>query len=40
MQNGGRSSRWQGFEGNSQYEEENKQKANASSILDALKNLN
>ena len=40
MQSGGWSLRWQGFEGNSQWEGDNKQKANASSILDALVNLN
>ena len=39
MQSGGWSLRWQGFEGNSQWEGENKEKANASSILDALVNL-
>lgn len=40
MQNGGWTLRWQGFEGNSQWEKDNKVSSNASSILDALKTLN
>jgi beta-glucosidase len=39
MQCGGWSLRWQGFEGNSQWKDENKKLSNASSILDALHNL-
>jgi beta-glucosidase len=40
MQSGGWSARWQGFEGNSIWQGENKKNSNASSILDGLKNLN
>lgn len=40
MQNGGWTGRWQGFEGNTLWQGENKKQANASSILDSLKNLN
>ena len=39
LQNGGWTLRWQGFEGNSQWEGSNRQSSNASSILDALKGL-
>lgn len=39
MQNGGWTLRWQGFEGNSQWQGENKKSSNASSILDGLNNL-
>jgi beta-glucosidase len=40
MQNGGWTLRWQGFEGNSQWQGDNKKNSNASSILDALVSLN
>ena len=39
MQNGGWTLRWQGFEGNSQWQGQNKVKSKATSILDALNNL-
>lgn len=39
MQSGGWSLRWQGFEGNSQWEGQSKISSNASSILDALQSL-
>jgi beta-glucosidase len=39
MQNGGWTSRWQGFEGNSMWLGENRRMSNATSILDGLKNL-
>lgn len=39
MQNGGWTSRWQGFEGNSMWTGQNRRLSNASSILDGLKNL-
>lgn len=39
MQNGGWTLRWQGFEGNSQWQGENKASTKATSILDALNNL-
>lgn len=39
MQNGGWTLRWQGFEGNSQWQGDNKAKTKATSILDALNNL-
>jgi hypothetical protein len=40
MQSGGWTGRWQGFEGNSLWKDENKITSNASSILEGLKNLN
>ena len=40
MQNGGWTLRWQGFEGNSQWQGDNKVNSKATSILDALQNLN
>lgn len=40
MQNGGWTLRWQGFEGNSQWMGDNKVNSKATSILDALQNLN
>ena len=40
MQNGGWTLRWQGFEGNSQWQGENKANSRATSILEALHNLN
>lgn len=40
MQSGGWTGRWQGFEGNSFWQGENKKTSNASSILDGLRNLN
>lgn len=40
MQCGGWTLRWQGFEGNSMWEGDAKTQSNASSIMDALKNLN
>ena len=39
MQSGGWSVRWQGFRGNDYWSDENKQLANASSVLDALKSI-
>jgi beta-glucosidase len=39
MQNGGWTLRWQGFEGNSQWQGDNRKSSNASSILDGLNNL-
>ena len=39
MQNGGWTLRWQGFEGNSLWEGENRKSSNASSILDGLNHL-
>lgn len=39
MQNGGWTLRWQGFEGNSQWEGENRKASNASSITDGLRSL-
>lgn len=40
MQNGGWTLRWQGFEGNSQWQGDNLKSTNASSILTGLKNIN
>lgn len=39
MQNGGWTLRWQGFEGNSQWQGDNLKSSNASSILDGLEHL-
>lgn len=39
MQNGGWTLRWQGFEGNSQWQGDNLKSSNASSILDGLQRL-
>jgi len=39
MLNGGWTLRWQGFEGNSQWQGDNKKISNASSVLDGLLNL-
>lgn len=39
MQCGGWTVRWQGFEGNDFFKDKNKQTSNASSILDALKDI-
>jgi beta-glucosidase len=39
MQCGGWSVRWQGFDGNTQWKDNNKKLSNASSIVDALQGL-